>query len=232
MKIKDAVVVVTGASGGIGRTVAQWCADHGAKVVLAARSKGTLAAMAKEFPDAIAIPTDMRNPKDITRLIKKTIDHYGRIDVLVNNAGQGMHGPVETININDYERIMNLNVYGVLRAMQAVIPIMREQGSGTIINVSSLVSKNYFPGLGAYASTKYALNALSLTARQELAPDNITVSVMHPKMTATHFVENSLGSKFDMSARGNRPAPQVDTPEQVAEKIGSLIESGDAEAEM
>lgn len=232
MKIKDKVVVVTGASGGIGRAAAQWCADHGAKVVLAARSKGTLAELAQQLPDAIAVPADMRNPKDIVRLIKKTIDHYGRVDVLINNAGQGMHGPVETININDYQRVMELNVYGVLRAMQAVIPIMREQGGGTIVNIGSLVSKNYFPGLSAYASTKYALNALSLTARQELAPDNITVSVMHPKMTATDFMKNALGLKLDASARGNRPAPQIDTPEQVAEKIGALIESGDAEAEM
>jgi len=232
MKIKDKVVVVTGASGGIGRAAAQWCADHGAKIVLAARSKGALATFAKELPDAIAVPTDMRNPKDITRLIKKAIDHYGRIDVLINNAGQGMHGPVETIDIGDYQRIMELNVYGALRAMQAVIPTMREQGGGTIINVSSLVSKNYFPGLGAYASTKYALNALSLTARQELAPDNITVSVIHPKMTATEFMKNSLGPAFDMGARDNRPLPVIDTPEQVAEKIGALIESGDAEAEM
>lgn len=232
MKIKDSVIVITGASAGIGRALAKACADRGAKLVLAARSKGELKKLAASFPDAIAVPTDMRNPKDITRLIKKTVDHYGRIDVLVNNAGQGMHGPVETININDYERIMELNVYGVLRAMQAVIPIMRAQGGGTIINISSLVSKNYFPGLGAYASTKYALNALSLTARQELAADNITVSVMHPKMTATDFMKNSLGPAFDMDDRGDRPLPAIDTPEQVADAIVALIESGDAEAQM
>jgi short-subunit dehydrogenase len=122
----------------------------------------------------------------------------------VNNAGQGLRSSVETINLDDYRNIMELNVFAVLVAMQEVIPIMRKQGGGTILNVGSMVSKNTFPMIAAYASTKYALNALSLTARQELAQDNIIVSVFHPKMTATDFGKNAHGQKYD--SRAGRPA--------------------------
>jgi short-subunit dehydrogenase len=138
---------------------------------------------------------------------------------------------VAAIDLKDYREIMELNVFAVLEAMQAVIPIMRKQGGGTILNVSSLVSKNYFPKLGGYASTKYALNALSLTARQELASDNIVVSVFHPKMTATEFGQNARGETYHSAAGG--PGITVDTAEAEAEKkMIQLIESGEAEAQM
>ena len=141
----------------------------------------------------------MRKPEDIRNLIHHVRDRFGRIDILVNNAGQGLLSPVETIDLDDYRAIMELNVFAVLSAMQEVIPIMRKQGGGTILNVGSLVSKNTFPTLAAYASTKYALNALSLTARQELAKDNIIVSVFHPKMTATDFGQNARGQKYELA---------------------------------
>jgi short-subunit dehydrogenase len=166
------------------------------------------------------------------------MEKFGRIDILINNAGQGMYSPVEKIDIEKYKSMMELNVYGLLRAMQAVIPIMRKQGGGMILNISSRVSKNYFPNLAAYASTKYALNALSLTARTELEPDHIIVSVMHPKMTATAFGKNALGERpasYTSRPPGTaaaRPGMEVDTPEQVAEKIADLIKSEAPEAEM
>ncbi len=105
-----------------------------------------------------------------------------------------------------------------------------------IVNISSRVSKNYFPMLGAYASTKYALNALSLTARAELEKDNIVVSVMHPKMTATNFGNNALGERLNTDRNEDRPSRpsgmEVDTAEQVAERTMELIESEKPEAEM
>lgn len=140
-----------------------------------------------------------------------------------------MFGPVEKINIDEYKEIMELNVYDVLRAMQLVIPIMRRQGGGMILNVSSGVTKRYIPQLSAYSSTKYALNALSFIARQELAADNIVVSVMHPKMTETNFMQNAIGARPDFSGRG---LIEIDTPEQVAEKISELIKSEMEEAVM
>jgi short-subunit dehydrogenase len=232
MEIKDKVIIVTGASKGIGLATSRLLALQGAKVVLAARSTDILKRLESEIPNSLAVTTDMRNPGDIENMIDATMEKFGRIDILINNAGQGMYGMVQDVHLDDYRSVMDLNVHGPLLAMQIVIPLMREQGGGKIVNVSSMVSKHYFPFLGAYASTKYALNAISLTARQELEKDNIIVSVMLPKMTATDFGKNAVGSRPDF---GNRPAaerPLVDTPEQVAEKIAELIRSGAAEAEM
>ena len=238
MDVKGKIAIVTGASGGIGRAIAQQLAAHGAKVVLASRSDALLADLAHSLKGAVAVHTDMGDPNEIRNLIDRTMELHGRIDLLVNNAAQGMRGPVESIDIDHYRHIMNLNVYGPLYAMELVIPHMRAQGGGMIVNISSRVSKNYFPNLAAYASTKYALNALSLTAREELKKDHIVVSVMHPKMTATDFGKNALGEKIDYARiRAERPnqsaaAMQIDTAEQVAAKVMELIGSEEAEAEM
>ena len=234
MEIKDKIVIVTGASEGIGAAVARLLAAHGAKVVLAARKADVLKKMAAELPGSLAIPTDMRKPDEIAALIKKTVEFFGRIDILVNNAGQAQYGPVEKVDLAGYQSIIELNVYGPLRAMQAVIPQMRKQGGGLILNVSSMVSKQYIPNLGSYASTKYALNALSLTARAELAKDKIVVSVFHPRMTGTNFGKNSIGVRMfedraSAPARGEMP---IDTPEAVAEKIIKQIGSEEPETMM
>jgi short-subunit dehydrogenase len=233
MEIKDKVVIVTGASEGIGLALSRELGKRGAKVVLAARSKDAIEKLATEIPGSVAVATDMTKPEDIKRLIDAAAEKFSRIDILINNAGQGMRSPIEKIDMDDYRSIMELNVYGVLEAMQAVIPIMRAQkdpGGGMILNISSMVSKNYYPGLAAYASTKYALNALSLTARAELAEDKIVVGVFHPKMTATDFGKNARGEQYSSAA--GRPGMTVDTPEQVAEHIIAQIESEDAEANM
>jgi short-subunit dehydrogenase len=238
MEIRDKVVIVTGASEGIGRATAKALAREGARVVLAARSDEKIAELAHELPGSLAVHTDMRNPADIQNLIDRAIAVYERIDILINNAGQGMYGPVTDINLQKYKEVMELNLYGPLLAMQAVIPHMRGAGGGMIVNISSRVSKNYFPNLAAYASTKYALNALSLTAREELKKDNIIVSVMHPKLTATSFGKNAVGSAARPVGAASRPnvsndpARHVDSPEDVAEKIIELIHSEDPEAEM
>jgi NADP-dependent 3-hydroxy acid dehydrogenase YdfG len=187
MKIKDKVIIITGASQGIGLATAKHLSKLGAKIVLAARSKEIIEDLEKELPNSLAVVTDMHEPQAIHGLINNTIDRYGRIDILINNAGQGMYGPVEHIDIENYNTIMDLNVYSVIRAMQQVIPVMRKQGGGMIVNISSGLTKMYLPGVSAYSSTKYALNAISLIARQELEKDKIIVSIVEPNMTATNF---------------------------------------------
>lgn len=230
MDIDHKIVIVTGASGGIGLATAQVLATKGATVILAARSQEKLEQITAEIPGAYMVITDMRKQEDIHHLVRTVLEKYGRIDLLINNAGQGLYGSLETINMDQYKEVMELNVYGVLRAMQEVIPHMREQGGGMILNISSLVSKHYFPQLSAYASTKYALNALSLTARQELADDHIIVSVFHPKMTDTDFEKNAVGHRPDYVKQGARLA--MDSAEQVAEKIAELIQSEAPELSM
>ena len=228
MQIKDKVIIITGASGGIGFETAKHLSKLGAKVVVAARSTEIIQALEKELPNSLAITTDMTKPQDIKNMIKKTIDKYGRIDILINNAGQGMHGfTVETIDIEKYKQIMELNVYGVIKAMQEVIPIMRKQGGGMILNISSGLTKMYVPLLSAYSSTKYALNAISLTAREELKKDNIIVSLVLPNMTETNFHKNAL--RGEVKWETGRQMPQIDPASKVAEKIAYTINSEEAE---
>ena len=233
MNIKGKVVLVTGASEGIGKAVAEALAREGAKLVLAARSEDKLKVLAARLPEAMAIVTDMRIATDVAAMVDVAIKTHGHIDLLINNAGQGIYGPIEGIDIELYKTAMELNVYAPLRAMQLVIPHMRTSGGGLIVNISSMVSKNAFPSLGAYASTKYALNALSFTARAELAKDRIVVSVFHPRMTATRFGENAIGARPSFSGGGGvSRAPEVDTAEVVAVKVLELIVSEAAEANM
>lgn len=232
MNIKDKVIIVTGASMGIGMASAKELSKRGGKIVLAARSKDKIDALAQELPESLAIETDMTDPKSIQHMIDETLKKYGRIDVLINNAGRGIYGAVENVDVHEYEKIVDLNVIGVLTAMQDVIPVMRRQGGGAIVNVSSMVSKNYFPSLGAYASTKYALNALSLTARAELEKDHIIVSVVHPTMTDTDFGKNSVKSDEmakQMQSRTREGMPTPDSADYVAGRIALAIESGEAE---
>ena len=201
MDISNKVVIITGASGGIGLATARLFAQKGARLALAARSAEKLEHIVSELPDAIALPTDMRDEYAVQQMITQTLQYYKRIDALINNAGQGLHVPIEKADIQQYRAIFELNVVSVLETMQAVIPIMRSQGSGVIVNISSGTSKAFFPGVGPYASTKYALNSLTLTARQELAAENIHVGLVYPGITATDFHDNLAGGQLHNQRR-------------------------------
>lgn len=169
--------------------------------------------------DAIAVTADLRDPAQIDRAIRTIARHYGHIDVLINNAGQAAAGTIAELDLDHFRQIVELNVFGPLLAMQAVIPIMREHGDGIIMNVSSMVSKMRIPGLAGYAATKSALNMLSDTARGELAEENIRVITAFPRMTATDFQRHSLGNQ-ELRTRQRAPHPSipVDSAEHVAEK--------------
>ncbi len=227
MDITDKVAIITGASGGIGLATAQLFAARGARVALVARSAERIQQIATELPGALAVPTDMRDTAAVQQMIAQVNQLYGRIDILINSAGQGMHVPVAEADLDAYRAVFELNVVSVLNAMQAVIPIMRAQGGGVIINISSGLSRRIIPGVGPYASTKYALNALTLTARMELAPDNIRVGLMLPGITATDFARNAVRMTMTQTER-HRTVP-ADPPEHVAEKILEAVETEAAE---
>jgi short-subunit dehydrogenase len=225
MDIADKVVIVTGASSGIGAATARLAAAKGATVVLAARRAERIKALAAELPNALAVQTDMVHPEQVHALMRTAVDTYGRVDVLVNNAGQGLHVPLEDVKLEDLRAVTELNVFAPLVAMQAVTPIMRANGGGAIVNISSGTTRSLFPGVGAYAATKAALNMLSGIARAELAADGIVVSLVYPSLTATEFHE-----ALRAGARSSRAVPlAAQTPEEVAEAIIGAIESGDAE---
>jgi short-subunit dehydrogenase len=226
MDIKDKVVLITGASAGIGLAAARLFAATGAKVAVAARSVEKLNQLADELrrqgQAVLVVPTDMTHQAEVDRMVETTIRHYGQIDILINNAGQAASGTVADVNPDHYRQIIELNLFGPLHAMQTVVPAMRQHGGGLILNVSSMVSKMRIPGLGAYASTKAALNTLSETARVELAPDNIRVITIYPRMTATDFGRNSLGNqqmRHQQRSAAPRPDMVIDSAEYVAEKI-------------
>ena len=226
MHINDKVVIITGASAGVGEATARCFAAAGAKVVLAARNTDRLKILAEELQqkgyEALSIPTDMRDFKAVHEMVEQTFQNYRRIDILINNAGQSLAGTIADVSLDDFQSIMALNVYGVVAAMQAVIPKMRSGGGGVIINVSSMVSKMQLPGLGTYAATKSALNSLSGTARVELSGEKIRIITMFPRMTATDFGKNALGDqrlRQTQRSHGTREGVVVDQPEDVAQRI-------------
>jgi len=232
MDIQNKVVIVTGASEGIGEATAKLLATLGAQVVLVARSADKLNAVRESITasggTALAIPTDMRDQTAVRTMVEAAHKQLGRVDILINNAGQSVYSAVEHINVEQYRQIIELNLFGVLYAMQAVIPVMRGQGGGLIINISSNVSKMAIPNIGAYASTKYALNGLTLTARAELAADNIRVCLMHPGRTSTDFGKNALfnpGVRPSFPPGGNNGAPPPDSAEMVAAKILEAVQN-------
>lgn len=226
MELDGAVVIVTGASSGIGAATARLAVGRGAKVVLAARRSDRIRDLADDLPDALAVPTDLRDPAQIAALVDATLERYGRVDVLVNNAGQGLHLALEQVRLDDFRAITELNVYAPLLAMQAVIPTMRRQGGGVIVNVSSMTSRMVLPGAGGYSATKSALNMLSQVARRELAPDGIVVSIVYPSVTATEFHESlAAGARVG----GDSSAVRAHSAESVAEAIVSVIGSGEEE---
>lgn len=224
MELQDAVVLVTGASSGIGAATARAAADAGAKVVLTARRADRIEALAAELPDALAVQTDVTHEGDLENAVEQALARYGRVDVLINNAGQGLHVSVERIRLEDLRAVLELNVVAALAAMQAVIPPMRQQGAGAIVNVSSGTTLHLMPGVGGYAATKAALNTLSSIARLELADAGIVVSTVFPRITDTDF--------HDVLRAGSlrAGAPKGHSPEQVAAVILDLVRSGDEQA--
>jgi short-subunit dehydrogenase len=224
MEITETVCIVTGASSGIGAATARLLARSGARVVVAARREDRLSALAGELPGALAIPTDVTAPGALEHLVETTRAAHGRIDVLVNDAGQGLHVPLTELDPDDLRAVYELNVVAPLRAMQLVYPAMRSQGAGAIVNVSSATSLRVFPGLGGYSSTKAALNMLSQVARLEFAAAGVTVSLVYPSVTATEFHQRLRAGSLLPGAHGI-PA---DPPELAAEAILFTIRSGDA----
>ena len=165
---------------------------------------------------------------EIKRMVDQTHEHFGRVDILINNAGQGYDSPVERTDIDTFHYIFDLDVIGPLVAMQQAIPIMRKQGEGAIINISSGTALMYLPNMSAYSASKRALAGISLTAREELKADNISVSVVYPYITLTDFEKNTIKALSDKREQGSSPF-QADTAEYVAQKILDGIESGEAE---
>ena len=224
MRIHDAVCVVTGASSGIGEATARLLAARGARVALLARRADRLTTLAAQLPGSLPLPTDVTDGVQLRAALARVGDVLGRIDVLVNGAGQGLHVALEELGPCDLRAVFELNVVAPLVAMQAVLPGMRERGSGAIVNVSSLTSLRAFAGLGGYAATKAAINVLSGVARAEFATAGVAVSLVYPGVTATEFHDHLRAGHLVSRGEPVRAVP----PQWAAVAVAFAIESGEA----
>jgi NADP-dependent 3-hydroxy acid dehydrogenase YdfG len=204
------VVLVTGASGGIGRAVALAFAREGAQLLLAARSVNRLTQVENEVRDlgseALSVPTDVTSQDAVTALVEAAMNRFGRIDVLVNNAGIGKVGGIESAAFEDNVRqTMQASLFGMIHLTQRVLPILRQQGSGTIVNMSSVMGRKAFARFGSYAIVMHAVSAFSDSLRQEVAGSNIRVSVIHPALTATGLLREAAEAEMPPPFRHMTP---------------------------
>ncbi|MCS6816676.1 MAG: SDR family NAD(P)-dependent oxidoreductase [Blastocatellia bacterium] len=190
--LQNRIVIITGASSGIGEATARRLAREGAVVVLAARRRERLERLAEEIAasggHALAIPTDITVEADRRRLVERTMETYGRVDALVNNAGYGQRGPIECVPIEAIRQNFETNLFALIALTQLVIPILRTQGRGRIVNVSSVAGRIARPFSAVYDATKHALEAISDGLRGELAPFGIHVIVIEPGFIQTEFL--------------------------------------------
>ena len=194
-RFRDQVVVVTGASSGIGRAAALAFAKEGAKTVLLSRSREKLDAVAKEIralgQDVFVAPADVASKEEVDAAIAEALEHYGRIDVLFNNAGKSNVGPTDAPGFVDGVREMfDIDYLGTVRVTQAVVPAMRRQGSGRILNMSSVMGRKAFAKFGGYASVMHAIIGYTDALRQELRGAGIEVSVILPSLTQTPLLSS------------------------------------------
>ncbi|WP_405984078.1 SDR family NAD(P)-dependent oxidoreductase [Streptomyces sp. NBC_00872] len=218
------VVLVTGASRGIGRAVALAFAGEGAQLVIAARSADRLAQVEKEVRDlgseVLSVPTDVTSRDAVTALVDAAMNRFGRIDVLVNNAGIGKVGGIESAAFeDDVHQTLQASLFGMINVTQRVLPILRQQRSGTIVNMSSVMGRKAFSRFGSYAIVMHAVSAFSDSLRQELADSGIRVSVIHPALTATDLLREAEEAEMPPPFRHMTPLSSEDVARAVTEAV-------------
>ena len=213
MKNKNRVWFITGSSSGFGRELAEQVLERGEKVVATARNVGDVEDLVEKYPEtARAVKLDVTNADDVKTSVEKAVAEFGKIDVLVNNAGYGLGGAIEEPSEEQIRRVFETNVFGAIRMMREVLPLMRERQSGHILNLSSIGGFRSGPSIGYYTATKFALEALSEALKQEVENLGIKVTLIEPGGFRTDFA----GRSFEQPE--NRIADYV-TSERI-DKIG------------
>ena len=189
--IDGKIVVITGASSGLGKATAELLSAQGASVVLGARRINLIQSLADELTDrggkALALETDVTQCDQVKKLVDLAVQKFGRIDVMINNAGLMPNSPLERLKIDDWDQMIDVNIKGVLYGIAAALPCMKQQKAGHIINVSSVAGHKIRPGAAVYAATKHAVRALSEGLRQEVKPYNIRTTVISPGAVDTEL---------------------------------------------
>src|SRR3954471_10157342 len=215
----DRVAVVTGASSGIGAATAKMLAREGFAVALAARREERINELAEEISSsggkALAIPTDVGDPASATALIETAKDELGSLDVLINNAGVMLLGPILGADIEHWQRMVNVNVLGLMYCTHAVLPVMQEQGGGHIFNVSSVAGRTARAGAAVYNATKWGVGAFSEALRQEALHINVRLTLIEPG-----YVDTEL--------QGHNENPMVvEAMEKDKQRIGKVLTADD-----
>ncbi|GAB7046850.1 SDR family oxidoreductase [Catenuloplanes indicus] len=223
--IDGKVIAVTGASAGIGEATALLLAERGARVVLAARRTDRIERLAARITEAgghaAFAATDVTRRDDLTALVALARSRFGRLDVLVNNAGIGPISPMDELRVDEWDAMIDVNLRGVLYGIAAALPVFREQRTGHVVNVVSTAGLRISPTMAVYAATKNAVRTLSEGLRQE-AGENLRVTVVSPGMTRTGFIDGIAddGIRTDMAATVDRVAIP---PSAIAEAIAFAI---------
>ena len=214
-RFQNKVVLITGASSGIGQATAIAFAREGAVAILAARREDALRRVAEEIEGAggkaFVAPVDVSSPGQVRRMVADVVAEYGRIDILFNNAGTSMVGRIDGEDfVDNTRRMFEVDYLGTVQVLKEVLPVMKRQRSGHVMNMSSVVGRKAFPGFGGYSSVMYALSGLTDALRQELRGTGINVSVIHPALTQTPLL--SAVDRVDMPPpfRNLTPIPVED----------------------
>jgi NADP-dependent 3-hydroxy acid dehydrogenase YdfG len=224
--IEGKVVVITGASSGIGAATALLLAERGAKVVLGARGPDRLKALADRIADAggevACAPTDVRRREDVAKLVGLGCERFGKLDVLVGNAGVMPISPLDDLRVEDWEDMIDVNVKGVLYGIAAALPVFRAQGFGHFVHTASTAAFRVVPNMSVYAGTKVAVRAISEGLRQE-AGDKLRVTIISPGMTRTNFAESMTNPAVKAQLSATRDAVAM-PPEAIARAIAFAVE--------
>lgn len=201
--IEGKVVVITGASSGLGEAAARHLAAQGAAVALGARRVERIDALARELNEdggkAISIATDVTDHEQVERLVDEAVRAFGRLDVIINNAGIMPQAPLERLRIDEWDRMIDVNIKGVLYGIAAALPYMKRQKSGHIINVSSVAGHKVRPNTAVYSATKHAVRVISEGLRQEVKPYNIRTTIISPGAVESELPEST--SEPDIAER-------------------------------
>ena len=193
-RLDGKVAVVTGASSGIGEAAAIALAEQGARIVAAARRRDRLEGVAKRIEQAggkaVLVECDVTDEAQTKEMIQRAEEAYGQVDILVNNAGVMLLGPIDGANTEDWRRMINTNLLGLLYCTHAALPVMKRQNSGHIVNISSVAGRTARAGAGVYNATKWGVGALSEALRQEVYSHGIRVTIIEPGAVATELLEH------------------------------------------
>jgi short-subunit dehydrogenase len=230
MIFKDKTVILTGGSEGVGAAAARLFAEAGASLMLVARNRKNLEAIAAELRDKARVkifPMDVSDADSCVDLVKKTLFEFGRIDVLVNNAGFHARGNVESVTADELARTIDVNLRAPIMLMRLVLPHIREAGGGAIINVASLAGRTPVPGSAAYSASKFGLRAFTFSLAEEIRDSGIKLAVVSPGPIATQFILADIDKTSDLTF-----SQPMSSAEEVAQAILDLCGNNQREQAM